>query len=471
MHEIICPHCNKAFKIDEAGYADILKQVRDSAFEQQLHERLELAEQDKQNAIALATIKIENEMQKSATIKDSEIQELKSKLDAGEVARKLAVTEALNIVEKERDILASQLEQARQEKEALSKLAQANLLNELQKAAATKDSEIQGLKAKVDAVEVSKKLAISEAVGLVEKERDEFKNGLDRAALEKQLSEQSLKDKYETQIKDRDHEIDRLRDMKARLSTKMVGETLEQHCETEFNRIRATAFPRAYFEKDNDARSGSKGDYIFRDMDESTTEIVSIMFEMKNESDTTTTKSKNEDFLKELDKDRVEKGCEYAVLVSLLEPDSELYNTGIVDVFHRYPKMYVIRPQFFIPIITLLRNAALKSLQYKTELALVKAQNIDITNFEVELEDFKSSFGKNFDLASRRFHTAIEEIDKSIEHLQKTKEALLGTDKNLRIANDKAQEVTIKKLTKHNTTMATMFTELKGSESTEQDLD
>ena len=467
MHEIICPHCNKAFKIDEAGYADILKQVRDNAFEQQLHDRLELAEQDKQNAIELAKTKIAIELQKSATIKDSEIQDLKAKLEAGEVARKLAVSEALNTVEKERDALANQLEQAKQEKGALSKLAEANLLNELQKAAATKDSEIQGLKAKVDAIEVAKKLAITEAVGLVEKERDAIKNTLERATLEKQLSEQSLKDKYETQIRDRDDAIERLKDMKARLSTKMVGETLEQHCETEFNRIRATAFPRAYFEKDNDARSGSKGDYIFRDWDESGTEFVSIMFEMKNESDQTATKSKNEDFLKELDKDRSEKGCEYAVMVSLLESDSELYNTGIVDVFHRYPKMYVVRPQFFLQIITLLRNAAMNSLKYKSELALVRAQSIDITNFEVELEDFKSSFAKNYDLASRRFQTAIEEIDKSIDHLQKTKEALLGTDRNLRIANDKAQDVSIKKLTRDNATMANMFTELKGSEPIE----
>ncbi len=249
--------------------------------------------------------------------------------------------------------------------------------------------------------------------------------------------------------------------MKARLSTKMVGETLEQHCETEFNRIRATAFPRAYFEKDNDARTGSKGDYIFRDSDEAGTEIVSIMFEMKNESDRTATKNKNEDFLKELDKDRTEKGCEYAVLVSLLEPDSELYNTGIVDVFHRYPKMYVVRPQFFLPIITLLRNAAMNSLKFKSELALVKAQNIDITNFETEFETFKTAFAKNYDLASRRFQTAIDEIDKSIDHLQKTKEALLGTDRNLRLANDKAQDVTIKKLNRGNPTMAAKFAELK----------
>ncbi len=462
MNEIICPHCNKAFKIDEAGYADILKQVRDRDFEQQLHDRLELAEQDKQNAIELATTRVTGELQKSAAIKDSEIQELKAKLDAEEVARKLAVTEALNTVEKERDALVNQLEHTKQEVETISKLAEANLLNELQKVASAKDSEVQALKAKLDAIEVANKLAIAEAMNAVEKERDALKSNLARAALEKELAEKALKDKYETQIKDRDDAIERLRDMKARLSTKMIGETLEQHCETEFNRIRATAFPRAYFEKDNDARSGSKGDFIFRDMDDGVTEIVSIMFEMKNESDTTATKSKNEDFLKELDKDRNEKGCEYAVLVSLLEPDNEFYNTGIVDMFHRYPKMYVIRPQFFIPIITLLRNAAMKSLQYKTELALVKAQNIDITNFEDELESFKSSFAKNYDLASRRFQTAIEEIDKSIDHLQKTKESLLGTDRNLRLANDKAQDVTIKKLTKGNPTMAAKFNELEG---------
>ncbi len=461
MHEIICPHCGKAFKIDEAGYANILKQVRDSEFEQQLHDRLELAEQDKRNAVELAETKAASEFQKASTTKDAEIQDLKARLDAGEVTRKLAVTEALSAVEKERDALANELEQAKHDKQAASQLAEARLVNELQKAATTKDAEIQGLKATLDAIEVAQKLAITEAVSTVEKERDELKSGLERAELEKQLAEKSLKDKYETQIKDRDDAIERLRDMKARLSTKMVGETLEQHCETEFNRIRATAFPRAYFEKDNDARTGSKGDYIFRDSDEVGTEIVSIMFEMKNESDRTATKNKNEDFLKELDKDRTEKGCEYAVLVSLLEPDSELYNTGIVDVFHRYPKMYIVRPQFFLPIITLLRNAAVNSLKYKSELALVKAQNIDITNFETELETFKTAFAKNYDIASRRFQTAIDEIDKSIDHLQKTKEALLGTDRNLRLANDKAQDVTIKKLTRGNPTMADKFAELK----------
>jgi hypothetical protein len=461
MHEIICPHCGKAFKIDEAGYADILKQVRDSTFEQQLHERLERAELDKQNAVKLAESKITIELQKAAAIKDIEIQELQAKLSADEVERKLIVTQAVITVEKERDALASELEQAKRDKIAASKLAEAMLVNELQKASNTKDAEIQELKAKIDAKEVMQKLAITEAVSLVEKERDEMKSAFERVELEKQLAEKSLKEKYETQIHDRDVAIERLRDMKARLSTKMVGETLEQHCEIEFNRIRAMAFPRAYFEKDNDSRTGSKGDYIFRDLDEEGTEIVSIMFEMKNESDGTATKNKNEDFLKELDKDRTEKGCEYAVLVSLLEPDNDLYNTGIVDVFHRYQKMYVVRPQFFLPIITLLRNAAMNSLKYKSELALVRTQNIDITNFETELESFKTAFAKNYDLASKRFQTAIDEIDKSIDHLQKTKEALLGTDRNLRLANDKAQDVTIKKLTKNNPTMASKFVELK----------
>ena len=398
MHEIICPHCKKAFKIDEAGYADILKQVRDSEFEQQLHERLELAEKDKINAVELAKGKVASEMQKVAAAKDTEIQELKGKLDAGEVAQKLAVTEAVNAAEKE---------------------------------------------------------------------RDQLKSDLERARLEKQLAEKSLKDKYETQIKDRDDAIERLRDMKARLSTKMVGETLEQHCETEFNRIRATAFSKAYFEKDNDARTGSKGDYIFRDTDESGTEIVSIMFEMKNENDETATKKKNEDFLKELDKDRNEKRCEYAVLVSLLEPDSELYNSGIVDVSHRYQKMYVVRPQFFVPMITLLRNAAQNSLKYKTELAIVKAQNIDVTNFENELDAFKAGFARNYELASKKFKTAIQEIDKTINHLQKTKDALLGSENNLRLANNKADDLTVKKLTKKNPTMAAKFTELKNDDTSD----
>ncbi|MGY4257919.1 hypothetical protein ACVI1L_004987 [Bradyrhizobium sp. USDA 4516] len=461
MHEIICPHCEKAFKVDESGYAEILKQVRDGDFEKQLHERLELAEREKQNAVELAKAKVSSDLQKTAAAKDAEIQELKSKLEASEVTQKLAVTEALSAVEKERDTLANALAQAEREKKASSELAEALLASELHKVSAAKEEEIRELKAKLQGVELEKKLAMTEAVGTIEKERDELKNGIKQVQLEKQLSEQSLKDKYETQLKDRDDAIERLKDMKARLSTKMVGEALEQHCETEFNRVRSMAFPRAYFEKDNDARTGSKGDYIFRDSDEAGSEIISIMFEMKNESDKTATKSKNEDFLKELDRDRNEKGCEYAILVSLLEPDSELYNAGIVDVFHRYPKMYVIRPQFFLPMITLLRNASLNSLKYRTELALVKAQNIDITQFENQLETFKNGFAKNYDLASRHFQTAITEIDKSIDHLQKTKDALIGADRNLRLANDKAQDVTIKKLTRSNPTMAAKFAELK----------
>lgn len=436
MHEIICPHCKKAFKIDEAGYADILKQVRDGEFEQELHKRLELAEKDKVNAVELAQEKAGSEMQKTTASKDTEIQALKAKLDAGEVIQQLAVSEAVKVVERDRDSLANELEQFKHDKETASELAKANHTNQLQDTTAKKNAEIQELKTKLSTNQVAQ-----------------------------QLAETSLKDKYETQIKDREDEIERLRDMKVRLSTKMVGETLEQHCETEFNRIRATAFPKAYFEKDNDAQSGSKGDFIFRDSDDSDIEIVSVMFEMKNENDETATKKKNEDFLKELDKDRNEKNCEYAVLVSLLEPDSELYNSGIVDVSHRYQKMYVIRPQFFIPIITLLRNAAQNSLKYKTELAIVKEQNVDITNFENELDAFRSGFARNYELASKKFKTAIQEIDKTIDHLQKTKDALLGSENNLRLANNKADDLTIKKLTKKNSTMAEKFAELKNDEN------
>ena len=465
MHEIICPHCSKAFKIDEAGYADILKQVRDRAFDEQLHERLELAAEDKRKAIELERANLSRELERAASAKDAAIQELKGKLEAADTERKLAVTQALSALEKERDALASELHQAKHDKQNAAALAKATFTAELQKAVSTKDAEIAKLAARLESLESQKQFEINAAVTTVEKQRDQLTNELTQLKLAKQLEEKLLKDKYETQIKDRDDAIERLKDMKARLSTKMVGETLEQHCETEFNRIRATAFPRAYFEKDNDARSGSKGDYIFRDWDDAGNEIVSIMFEMKNESDRAASKGRNEDFLKELDRDRNEKGCEYAILVSMLEPDNELYNTGIVDVFHRYPKMYVVRPQFFLPMITLLRNAATNALKYKAELALVKAQNIDITNFEGELETFKAAFAKNYDLASRRFQTAIEEIDKSIDHLQKTKEALLGTDRNLRLANDKAQDVTIKKLTRGNPTMASKFAELKSNES------
>jgi hypothetical protein len=460
-HKIVCPSCGKTFTPDEADYADILKQVRDRDFEKQLHERLELAEKEKESAVALAEAKVAAELQRASSKKDSEIQELKAKLDASEVEQKLAVTEALAAAQKQRDDLANELEKVKVEKRTALEMADAKLVSELEKSAVAKDLEIQELKAKLDAGAVTQKLAVTEAVAEVEKEREKLKSDLAQTELEKKLAEAALKDKYETQIKDRDEQIERLKDMKARLSTKMVGETLEQHCETTFNQIRATAFPGAYFEKDNDARTGSKGDYIFKEADGAGTEILSIMFEMKNESDGTATKQKNEDFLKELDKDRNEKGCEYAVLVSLLEPESELYNSGIVDVSHRYPKMYVVRPQFFIPIITVLRNAALNSLKYRSELALVKAQNIDITNFEQQVDEFKSVFGRNVRLASEGFDEAVKRIDEAIKDLEKTKEALHKTANNLRLANNKAQDLTIQKLTKGNATMATKFAELE----------
>jgi len=387
-NQIQCPHCGKSFTMDEAGYADILKQVRDKEFEDTLHERLELAEQSKKTEIALA---------------------------------------------------------------------EANLAKGLQAEASKKDSTIAELKAKLDATETEKKLAIQEALGKIEKERDKLSADLQMAGTKAELESKSLKELYETQIKDRNDTIERLKDLKAKLSTKMVGETLEQHCEIEFEKLRQTAFRNAQFGKDNDAKSGSKGDYIFRDFDGAENEVVSIMFEMKNESDTTATKKKNVDFLKELDKDRNQKGCEYAVLVSLLEEDNDYYNTGIVDVSHLYPKMYIVRPQFFIQMITLLRNAAENALQYKAELALVRAQNIDITNFETELDEFKAGFSKNYTLASEQFVKAIDQIDKSIAAMNKVKDELERSARNLRLANDKAQDVTIKKLTKGNPTMAGKF--------------
>jgi hypothetical protein len=413
MHEIICPHCKKAFKIDEAGYSEILKQVRNAEFSQELHDRLAMIEKEKQSAIELAKEQVKNATLKELSIKETEIAELKA------------------------------------QKESL-----------LERLKAEKDAEISQLKAKIDIAESDKKLAINLAVSQLEKEREQLKNQLQLKSNEQLLMQANLKQKFEQDLKNKDEMIAYYKDMKAKLSTKMVGESLEQHCEIEFNKIRATAFPNAYFEKDNDAKSGSKGDYIYKESDEHGNEIISIMFEMKNEGDETATKHKNDDFLKELDKDRNEKKCEYAVLVSLLESDNELYNGGIVDVSHRYNKMYVIRPQFFIPMITLLRNASLNSLQYKAELSLVKAQNIDITNFEDNISKFKESFARNYDLASRKFKTAIDEIDKTIDHLQKTKEALLSSENNLRIANNKADDLTIKKLTKGNPTMASKFEQL-----------
>lgn len=420
MNEIICPHCKKAFKVDEAGFADILKQVRDHEFERELLDRIEMMEKDKENAVKLAEANTKNELQTEVSKKDAELAELKAQRDS--------------------------------------------LINELK---AEKDTEIARLQTKLEGTETEKKLAVTEAVNRVEKERDELAGELRSKDTERQLLETSLKEKFTAELKTKDdiiklkdEEIELRKDMKARLSTKMVGETLEQHCETEFNKLRATGFQNAYFEKDNDAKSGSKGDYIYRETDEAGNEVISIMFEMKNEGDETATKHKNEDFLRELDKDRIEKKCEYAVLVSLLEADSDFYNSGIVDMSHRFSKMYVIRPQFFIPIITLLRNAAMNSLKYKSELALVKAQNVDITNFEENMNQFKEGFARNYDLASRKFKTAIDEIDKTIDHLQKTKDALLSSENNLRLANNKAEDLTIKRLTRGNPTMAAKFAKL-----------
>ena len=420
MNEIICPQCTKAFKVDEAGFADILKQVRDHEFEEELRQREAMLEREKASAVQLATANAKNELQANVAKKETEIAELKA-------AKDLAVAR-----------LGSQ-----------------------------KDAELSQLAAKLQSIEAENKLAITQAVNRVEKERDELAGELRTKDTEQQLLETSLKEKYVTELKTKDEiiklkdeEIALRKDMKARLSTKMVGETLEQHCETEFNKLRPVAFQNAYFEKDNDARSGSKGDYIYRETDEAGNEIISIMFEMKNEGDETATKHKNVDFLSELDRDRAEKKCEYAVLVTLLEADSELYNSGIVDVAHKHPKMYVVRPQFFIPIITLLRNAALNSLKYKAELALMRTQNVDITNFEDNMNKFKDGFARNYDLASRKFQTAIEEIDKTIDHLQKTKENLLRSEDNLRLANQKAEDLTIKRLTRSNPTMAAKFAQL-----------
>jgi len=421
MNEIICPNCKKEFKVDEAGFADIVKQVRDHQFEEELKKRLNLADKEKESAVKLAEANVRNSLQEQIAKKDKELTELKAQSE-------LALSEKLN----------------------------------------NKEAEITQLKAKIDNVEVEKKLAVNEAVQKVEKERDNLTNDLKTKELENQNQVNSLKQQFSTElqnkdaiIKYKDDEIARFKDMKLKLSTKMLGETLEQHCETEFNKLRSTAFQKAYFEKDNDSKSGSKGDFIYKETDEAGNEIISIMFEMKNEGDETATKKKNEDFLKQLDKDRTEKKCEYAVLVSLLESESEYYNTGIVDVSHKYSKMYVVRPQFFIPIITLLRNAAMNSLQYKSELALVRSQNIDITNFEEKMNKFKEGFARNYNLASRKFKEAIDGIDKTIKELQRTKDALLSSENNLRLANEKTEDLTIKKLTHNNPTMKAKFDELE----------
>ena len=431
MQEIKCPKCGEVFQVDESGYSAIVQQVRDKEFSKELKSREAQFELEKDNAVQLAKLAIEKDLSEKLIQKDSEIAKLKADITTEQISKKSEISETI----------------------------------------AQKDKEIVELKNKLASFDKDKELELTKLVNKMNTELSEkdtciakLNNEKELTQKESQLKEQSLKDQYEEKLRFKDEEIARYKDFKAKLSTKMVGESLEQHCEIEFNKLRATGFQRAYFEKDNDAKTGSKGDYIYRESDPEGGEFISIMFEMKNEMDSTSTKKKNEDFLKELDKDRREKKCEYAVLVSLLEPENELYNSGIVDMSHRYPKMYVIRPQFFIPIITLLRNASLNSLEYRKELAVIKAQNIDVSNFEAQMNDFKEKFAKNYELASRKFKTAIEEIDKTIDHLQKTKEALLSSENNLRLANNKAEDLTIKRLTRNDPTMEAKFAELNNSE-------
>ena len=515
MNELKCPHCGQVFQVDESGYADLVRQVRDDRFAAELHERAEAMEREREQAVQLVRSEAEGLRRQAVAERDARIAELQAKLEASAGERDLAAQKAAAEARRESERSAADLQREvdqlkaelkRQEDAACLAVtdAKASLRDDL----AARDGQIAQLKAELDAAadarnlavsaaeakareeaqralaaaqrettelrsqlreqEGSAKLRLNEAVAAVERERDEARSELQRERAVSESRKQQAEAAHELELKRareeaqalvryKDEEIERLKDMKARLSTKMVGESLERHCETEFNRIRMTAFPHAYFEKDNDASEGSKGDFIFREADEDGTEVVSIMFEMKNENDETATKHKNEDFFAKLDRDRSKKGCEYAVLVTLLEPESEYYNTGIVDVSYRYPKMYVIRPQFFIPLITLLRNAALNSLQARRELAATRQQNIDVTNFEEKMEDFKEKFGKNYDLASRKFNTAIDEIDKTIDHLSKVKDALLSSGRNLRYANDKAQELTIRRLTRGNKTMKEKF--------------
>ncbi len=439
MNEIKCPHCGEMFTIDEAGFAAILKQVRDAEFDKEVRRHEQLLTSEKQQAVQLAVAEALAKAQGDAAQKEARIAELEARLQAEQ-----------------------------RERENQQRLAHAERERALADAVATKDARIAELEQRVEAqgraFEAEKKLAVEQARSALERERDALAAQVALKDAEKSQATSALKEQLAIELKAKDDiiaykdgEIERYKDMKARLSTKMVGESLEQHCETEFNKIRAAAFPRAYFEKDNDASEGSKGDFIFRECDEEGNEIVSIMFEMKNESDDSSHRHKNEDFFKKLDADRRKKGCEYAVLVTLLEPESELYNQGIVDVSYRFEKMYAIRPQFFLPMISILRNAALNSMAYKAELAVVRNQNIDITNFEEQMETFKSGFARNYDLASRKFQTAIDEIDKTILHLQKTKDALVSSENNLRLANNKAQDLTIKRLTRNNPTMKAAF--------------
>lgn len=492
MNELKCPHCGQVFQVDESGYADLVRQVRDDQFAAELHERAEAMDRERAQAVELARRDAESVRQQEVASRDAQIAQLKAQLDAAAGEQELVAQKAAAEARQESERAASELKrevdrlqaQLKQQSDA-SALAVADAKAGLQADLASRDGQIAQLKAQLDAAANAQALAVQAAEAKshsavreelveAERERDEARNALAQERAVRDSREQQVAAAHELELKRaredaqaliryKDEEIERLKDMKARLSTKMVGESLEQHCETEFNRIRMTAFPRAYFEKDNDASAGSKGDFIFREADEDGNEVISIMFEMKNENDETASKHKNEDFFAKLDRDRRQKGCEYAILVTLLEPESELYNAGIVDVSYRFPKMYVIRPQFFIPIITLLRNAALSSLAAKRELAAMRRQNIDVTGFEAKMEDFKERFGKDYERAGRQFNAAVEEIDKAIARLNKVKENLLSSENSLRLANDKAQGLTIRKLTWGNRTMKAKFDEARAA--------
>lgn len=458
MQEIRCPKCNEVFQVDDSGYSQIVQQVRDKEFEKEAARRAEELEKAKNSELKILEMEYEKKLEsalseKSDDITDKEkrITELEARLESIESEKQLAVANAVSEREKRFNEESSKAQKAISDKESLIK----QLELQLQQAQSLQQAALDKAKSE-NALALEKK----------QNEINELNSQLKTKDSEAALRCKTIEEKYAIELKNKDELIEQYKDFKARLSTKMVGETLEQHCLTQFNSLRMSAFPNAYFEKDNDARSGSKGDFIFRESSEDGIEFISIMFEMKNEMDTTATKYKNEDFFKELDKDRNEKGCEYAVLVSMLEADNEFYNAGIVDVSYKYPKMYVIRPQFFIPLISLLRNAARNSLEYKRELAMAKAQQVDLTNFEKNITDFKTAFSRNYQLASDKFKTAIDEIDKTIIHLQKTKDALLSSENNLRLANNKAEEqLTIKKLTKNAPSIKEEFARLASEQT------
>lgn len=479
MNQIKCPKCGEVFKIDETAYAAIVKQVRDSEFQSELESREKLFETEKNTAVKLAKEESAREKEHSLYELNQVIENLKSQIESDKKDRDIELKDIVSEKEREIEKLKAEttldkeksISDLKQEIEHLKSQIESNKKDkdiEVKDIVSEKDREIERLKAQISANEKDKTIEISKAIAekdreIAEKESNiaELKGEIKSVQKDIEIKEKTLKAEFDAQLKAKDETIEFYKDLKTRMSTKMVGETLEQHCEIEFNKLRSTGFQNAYFEKDNDARTGSKGDYIFKESTADGIEFISIMFEMKNEMDTTATKKKNEDFFKELDKDRREKNCEYAVLVSLLESDNELYNSGIVDVSYKYEKMYVIRPQFFIPMITLLRNAAFNSIRYRQELALVRSQNIDITHFEEDMNDFKDKFSRNYRLASEKFKKAIDEIDKTISHLQKTKDSLLSSENNLRLANNKAEELSIKKLTRNNPTMAAKFAELK----------